>query len=52
MVKIPMENLILNDKIGVEKVEDAFSDLLFETKDIEYHKKTGQVKQVVFTEKN
>ena len=52
MVKIPMENLILNDKIGVEKVEYAFSDLLFETKDVEYHKKTGQVKQVVFTEKN
>lgn len=50
MIRIPMENLILNDKIGVERVEYAFSDLLFKINDVKYHKKTGQVKQVVFTE--
>lgn len=50
MIRIPMENLILNDKIGVERVEYAFSDLLFKINDVKYHEKTGQVKQVVFTE--
>jgi len=48
MVRIPMEELILSKVAGPEKVENAFSDLLFETTDVQYHKKTGQVKQVVF----
>lgn len=48
---IPMEELLLNDKIGIEKVEYAFSDLIFEISNIEYHKKTGQVKKIIFTAK-
>ena len=52
MVKISMEELILNDKIGVEKVEYAFSDLIFEVSDVQYHQKTGQVKSITFQEKD
>lgn len=48
---IPMEELILGKKAGTEKVEYAFSDLLFEISNIEYHKKTGQVKKIIFTAK-
>lgn len=51
MVKISMEELILNDKIGVEKVEYAFSDLIFEITDVKYHEKNGQIKEVTFTSK-
>ena len=43
-VKIPMEELILNEKAGIEKVEYAFSDLTFTITNIQYHKKSGQVK--------
>lgn len=48
---IPMESLILGEKAGTEKVEYAFSDLLFEITTIEYHEKTGQVKKIIFTAK-
>lgn len=48
---IPMEELILGEKAGIEKVEFAFSDLLFEITDVEFHKKTGQVKKIIFTAK-
>lgn len=48
---IPMEELILGEKAGIEKVEFAFSDLLFEITNIEYHEKTGQVKKIIFTTK-
>ncbi len=51
LVKIPMEDLILNSKSSIETVEYAFSDLLFEMTDVQYHSKSGQVKQIVFTEK-
>lgn len=50
-IKIPMEELMLNEKAGVEKVEYAFSDLSFTITDIQYHKKSGQVKSIIFTEK-
>ena len=46
-----MERLILNEKAGVEKVEYAFSDLIFKAVDIEYHSKTGQIKSVTFEPK-
>lgn len=46
---IPMEELILNEKAGVEKVEYAFSDLLFNITKIEYHEKTKQIKKVIIT---
>ena len=46
---IPMEDLILDKKAGVEKVSLAFSDLLFEITTVEYHKKSGQVKEITFT---
>lgn len=46
---IPMEELMLNEKAGMQKVGLAFSDLLFNITDIEYHKNTGQIKKVVFT---
>lgn len=46
---IPMEELILNEKAGIEKVGLAFSDLLFNITTVEYHEKTGQVKKVIFT---
>ena len=49
-VVIPMEDLILNEKAGATKVENAFNDCLFRITKIEYHKKTKQVKQIVFTE--
>lgn len=49
--KMEMERLMLNDKAGVEKVEYAFSDLIFEMTDVEYHEKTGQVKSITFEEK-
>lgn len=52
MVQIPMEELMLNNKTGPEKVEYAFSDLKFEMTQKEYHKKTGQIKKIVFTVKN
>ncbi len=45
---IPMEDLILNENAGMEKVSYAFSDMIFEMTDIEYHK-NGQVKKVIFT---
>ena len=51
-VTIPMEELILGEKAGIEKVEEAFSDLLFEIKEIKYHEKTGQVKSIVFSSKS
>ena len=51
MVKISMEELILNDKIGVEKVEYAFSDLIFEITDVKYDEKNGQIKEITFTSK-
>ena len=50
-VQIPMEGLILGEKAGAEKVEYAFSDLLFNITDVEYHEKTGQVSKIVFTVK-
>ena len=50
-VQIPMEDLILGEKAGAEKVEYAFSDLLFNITDVEYHEKTGQVSKIVFTVK-
>lgn len=50
-VKIPMEELILNEKAGIEKVEYAFSDLSFTMTDIQYHKKSGQVRSITFTQK-
>lgn len=50
-VKIPMEELILNEKAGIEKVEYAFSDLTFTITNIQYHKKSGQVKSITFTQK-
>ncbi len=49
--KMEMERLMLNDKAGVEKVEYAFSDLIFEMTNVEYHQKTGQVKSITFEEK-
>jgi len=49
--KMEMEKLMLDEKAGVEKVEYAFGDLLFEMKDIQYHKKTGQIKSITFVEK-
>ena len=49
--KMEMEKLMLDDKAGVEKVEYAFSDLIFEMTDVEYHQKTGQVKSITFEEK-
>lgn len=48
---IPMEELILGEKAGIEKVSYAFSDGLFEITKVEYHEKTGQVKTIVFTAK-
>ena len=50
-LKIPMEELILNEKAGIEKVEYAFSDLTFTITNIQYHKKSGQVKSITFTQK-
>lgn len=52
IVQIPMEELMLNEKTGPEKVEYAFSDLKFEMTQKEYHKKTGQIKKIIFTVKN
>ncbi len=46
---IPMEDLILSEKAGTEKVEYAFSDLLFRITKIEYHQKTGQIKNIIIT---
>lgn len=46
-----MEELILNEKAGIEKVEYAFSDLTFTITNIQYHKKSGQVKSITFTQK-
>ena len=46
-----MEKLMLDKKAGIEKVEYAFSDLIFEVSDVQYHKKTGQVKSITFKEK-
>ena len=51
IVRIPMEELILGEKAGTEKVELSFSTSIFRITDVQYHKKTGQVKQIVFTEK-
>ena len=47
-----MEKLILYKNAGVEKVEYAFSDLIFEVSDVQYHQKTGQVKSITFQEKD
>ena len=52
LVQIPMEELMLNEKTGPEKVEYAFSDLKFKMTQKEYHKKTGQIKKIVFTVTN
>lgn len=41
--KMEMERLMLNDKAGVEKVEYAFSDLIFEMTDVEYHEKQDKL---------
>lgn len=46
---IPMEELILNEKARRERVGLAFSDLLFNITNVEYHQKSGQVKKIVFT---
>ncbi len=51
LVLIPMEDLMLNEKAGPEKVVYAFSDLKFEIKEKEYHKKTKQIKKIIFSEK-
>ncbi len=48
-IVIPMEKLILGEKAGIEKTSYAFSDMLFQITNIEYHEKTGQVKKVIFT---
>ena len=45
---IPMEALLLSENGGVQKVESLFSDMFFEYKTIEYHKKTGKIKKIVF----
>lgn len=45
---IPMEKL-MGQTGGAEKVQFAFSDLIFKITDIEYHSKTGQVKKIIFT---
>lgn len=44
---IPMEELILGKKTGIERVSYAFSDMTFRIDKIEYHKKTGQVKKII-----
>ncbi|MBP3463084.1 MAG: hypothetical protein J6K45_01180 [Clostridia bacterium] len=51
LVQIPMEELMLNKNAGPEKVVYAFSTSKFEMKEKEYHKKTGQIKKIVFSEK-
>lgn len=48
---IPMEDLILGKKAGIEKVSFAFSDMLFQIDKIEYHEKTGQVKKIIILAK-
>ena len=50
LVKVPMEELILSNKSSIEKVEYAFADVKFKMTEKEYHKKTGQIKKIVFTE--
>jgi len=50
LVRIPMEELMLNEKAGPEKVVYAFSDLRFEITKKEFHEKTGQIKEIIFTE--
>ncbi len=52
LVKVPMEELILSNKSSIEKVEYAFADVKFKMTEKEYHKKTGQIKKIVFTEQN
>lgn len=52
LVKVPMEDLMLSNKSSSEKVEYAFSETKFKMTEKEYHKKTGQVKKIVFTEQN
>ena len=47
---IEMEKLILNRQGGSENVEYAFSDLVFEIKDVKYHK-NGQIKSILFVER-
>ncbi|MGN1329904.1 MAG: hypothetical protein ACI4VN_01010 [Clostridia bacterium] len=51
-VQVPMEELMLNEKAGPEKVIYAFSDVQFQIKEKEYHPKTGQIKKIVFSTKN
>lgn len=48
---IPMEDLILGKKSGIEKVSFAFSDMLFQIDQIEYHEKTGQVQKIIILAK-
>lgn len=48
---IPMEDLILGKKAGIEKVSFAFSDMLFKIDNIEYHEKTGQIKKIIILAK-
>ena len=53
-ITVPMERLLLNQSSSnrAEKVEFAFNDSLFETVEIQYHKKTKQVSKIVFKEIN
>lgn len=45
---IPMEALIFSKNGGNSKVENLFSDVLFKFDTIEYHKKSGRIKKIVF----
>ena len=49
---VSMERLLINkNQTGrTEKVEFAFSESLFEIKNIEYHNKTKQIKSITFVE--
>ena len=51
-VTVSMEKLLLNkDKDDRnEKVENTFSESLFEMKKVEYHEKTKQIKSITFIE--
>ena len=50
IVRIPMEELIIGEKAGSDKVEKAFGESFFIFSDIKYHEKSGQVSQIVFKE--
>ena len=49
-IKIYVELPIDNTTVSMEKVEFAFSESLFEIKNIEYHNKTKQIKSITFVE--